>query len=134
MSRRDGVVHFVVYSGDLSGNGVLGVDQIGLNKKSDDGTLGSLFRCFTRPALLVTRYSHLRWRVAQRSQVGFLRLHLTFEAEHAWQLSRSFGVVRAIVLAGERVGLPPCLISTRFDVFTVVQLQPCRVLSSCYLY
>jgi hypothetical protein len=56
---------------------------MGLKKKSDVGGFGSLWRCFTRPALLVTRYSHLSWRVAHLSQVGFLRLHLTFEAEHA---------------------------------------------------
>lgn len=82
-SRCEGVAHFVSYSLDPLGYDVVGVDQIGLNKKSEGGTFGSLWRCFTRPALLVTRYSHLRWRVAQRSQVGFLRLHLTFEAEHA---------------------------------------------------
>lgn len=81
-STCDGVAHFVLNSGDPSGYEVVGVDQIGL-KKSDVGGFGSLWRCFTRPALLVTRYSHLRLRVAHRSQVGFLRLHLTFEAEHA---------------------------------------------------
>lgn len=73
---------------------------MGLNRSSDGGGFGSLWRCFTRPALLVTRYSHLSWRVAHLSQVGFLRLHLTFEAEHAWQLSRSFGAVRVIVPDG----------------------------------
>lgn len=123
-SRGDGVVHLVLYSVDPSGYDVVGVDQTGLNMKFDDGTLGSLCRCFTRPALLVTRYSHLRWRVAHRSQVGFLRLHLTLEAEHAWQLSRSFGAVRVMVLAGERVGLRSGLISAGSNVTAMVRPQP----------
>ena len=63
----------------------------------DSGTAGVTFvvsfgrRSCLRPARLVTKYSHARPRFPQRAQTGFSLLHLTLEAAHVWQLSRSLG-------------------------------------------
>ena len=56
-----------------------------------------------RPLRLVARYSHSTPRRAHREQVGFSLLHLTLEAEQAWQLSRNLGpaVAPALVLGAE---------------------------------
>lgn len=54
-----------------------------------------LLSCF-RPARLVTKYSHVRLRLAQRAHVGFSLLHLTLEAAQEWQLSRSLGAAVAV--------------------------------------
>lgn len=50
-----------------------------------------------RPARLVTKYSHVRPRFAQRAHVGFSLLHLILEAAQTWQLSRSLGVEETVV-------------------------------------
>lgn len=76
------------------------------NRKADEEMRGSLCRCLVRPARRVTRYSQVRPRFSQRSQVGFFLLHLTLEAEQAWQLSRSLGAGRVLpeVLLGVEQG------------------------------
>lgn len=105
------------------------------NKKADE-MRGSLCLCLVRPARRVTKYSHARPRFSHRSHVGFFLLHLTLEAEHAWQLSRSFGagrlleVVQAVLVDEDRVagGFVCVCTCTESSVLAMVQLY--RVIGS----
>jgi hypothetical protein len=53
---------------------------------------------YLRPARLVTTYSQNTPRLMQRAQEGFCLLHLTLEAAHASQLSRSLGAAGTVEL------------------------------------
>jgi hypothetical protein len=57
-------------------------------------SLGRVWR--SRPARLVTQYSHTRPRFAQRPHVGFSLLHLTLESAQARQLHRSLGAAGTV--------------------------------------
>lgn len=58
--------------------------------------------CFL-PARLVAKYSHVMPCLVQRAHVGLSLLHLTLEAAHGWQLSRSLGAAGTVDLRDVRV-------------------------------
>ena len=67
-----------------------------------------------RPARLVALYSQLRPLLWQRVQIGFCLVHLTFAAEQASQLSRSFGALGAMDAGLAPVTAAPVRIRVRF--------------------
>lgn len=74
----------------------LGDTKLPISEELDELDPGNAFVAFVvlscfLPARLVTKYSQVRLRFAQRAHVGFSLLHLTLEAAQEWQLSRSLG-------------------------------------------